>query len=233
MAGVEYRVARMNKLTEIHGVVFDMDGVLIDSHPAHRESWREFLHSLDKKVSEAELDFILDGHTREEILRHFLGNLSTIEMLAYGKRKDEYFRIHEHRIEPIQGVFAFLERLKSSGVSCAIATSASEIRTFATIERMGIAQYFAAVVTARDVTIGKPDPLVYQLACERLNLSPQAAIAFEDAPSGVQSARSAGMRCIGISSNGLRQQLLHAGAEQVIPDFLELTLPPFIRAGWV
>lgn len=219
----------MNNSAEIHGVVFDMDGVLIDSHPAHRASWREFLHSVGKEISETELDFILDGHTREEILRHFFGDLSTPEILAYGKQKDEYFRVLEHRIEPMQGVVAFLERLKSSGVACAIATSASEIRTFATIERMGIADHFAAVITASDVTAGKPDPLVYQLACERLNLSPLSAIAFDDAPSGVQSARSAGMRCIGVSNNGLQQQLLRAGAEQVIPDFLELTLPPALR----
>lgn len=223
----------MNNNTQIHGVVFDMDGVLIDSHPAHRASWREFLRSVDKDVSETELDFILDGHTREEILRHFFGDLSTAEMLAYGKRKDEYFRVLEHRIEPIEGVLAFLERLNSSGVSCAIATSASEIRTFATIERMGIAERFAAVVTASDVRAGKPDPLVYQLACERLNLSPDSAIAFDDAPSGVQSARSAGIRCIGVSSNGLQQQLLRAGAERVIPDFLGLTLPTFVRAAQV
>jgi HAD superfamily hydrolase (TIGR01509 family) len=221
----------MNNSKEIEAVIFDMDGVLIDSHPAHRASWREFLHSVGKDVSEAQLDFILDGHTREEILRHFLGALSAAEMLAYGRRKDEFFRILEHGIEPVEGVIAFVKRLSSSDVECAIATSASEIRTFATIERLGIAEHFAAVVTASDVTAGKPDPLVYQLACDRLNLSPQAAIAFDDAPSGVQSARSAGMRCIGVSSNGLQQQLLRAGAEHVIPNFLGLTLPAFARAA--
>ncbi len=221
----------MNNSKEIQGVVFDMDGVLIDSHPAHRASWREFLHSVGKDVPEAQLDFILDGHTREEILRHFLGGLSAAELMAYGNRKDEFFRILEHGIEPVQGVIAFVERLSSSDVACAIATSASEIRTFATIERLGIAEHFAAVVTASDVTAGKPDPLVYQLACERLDLSPQTAIAFDDAPSGVQSARSAGMRCIGVSSNGLQQQLLRAGAEQVVPNFLGLTLPAFARTA--
>ena len=204
---------------QIRAVVFDMDGVLIDSHPAHRASWREFLHSVDRNVSEDELSFILDGHTRQEILRHFLGDLSPSELSDYGKWKDEVFRSMEHRIQPIPGV------------ACAIATSASEIRTFATIERMGLSDCFAAVVTAGDVSAGKPDPMVYRMACERLSLPPEHGLAFDDAPSGIQSARSAGMRCIGVSNNGLRQQLLYAGAERVIANFVGLAISSLTHAA--
>ena len=114
---------------QIRAVVFDMDGVLIDSHPAHRASWREFLRSVDRNVSEDELSFILDGHTRQEILRHFLGDLSTSELSDYGKWKDEVFRSMEHRIQPIPGVIQFVEDLNRLGIACAIATSASETRT--------------------------------------------------------------------------------------------------------
>jgi beta-phosphoglucomutase-like phosphatase (HAD superfamily) len=126
---------------------------------------------------------------------------------------------------------AFLDEVSRCGIVCAIATSASEIRTFATIERMGMASYFSSVVTASDVKVGKPAPAVYQLACERLNISPNSALAFDDAPSGVRSARSAGMRCIGVASNGLQQQLLQSGAEAVIANFLEFRLPPLQRAA--
>jgi beta-phosphoglucomutase len=216
---------------QLRAVVFDMDGVLIDSHPAHRASWREFLQSLGKGVSEEELSFILDGHTREEILRHFLGHLSQAELLRYGKWKDELFRSMEHRIQPVPGAIEFVAHLNRLGVACAIATSASEIRTLATIERMGLSDCFIAVVTASDVSSGKPDPMVYRLACERLGLSPEYGLAFDDAPSGIQSALSAGMRCVGVSSNGLRQELLHAGAEQVIPNFLGLAIDDFAQAA--
>ena len=216
---------------QILAVVFDMDGVLIDSHPAHRASWREFLRSVDRNVSEDELSFILDGHTRQEILRHFLGDLSTSELSDYGKWKDEVFRSMEHRIQPIPGVIQFVQDLSRLGVACAIATSASEIRTFATIERMGLSDCFAAVVTAGDVSAGKPDPMVYRMACERLSLPPEHGLAFDDAPSGIQSARSAGMRCIGVSSNGLRQQLLHAGAERVIANFVGLAISSLTHAA--
>jgi beta-phosphoglucomutase-like phosphatase (HAD superfamily) len=89
---------------------------------------------------------------------------------------------------------------------------------------MGIAEHFEAVITASDVAAGKPDPAVYRLACERLEIAPSDAIAFDDAPAGIQSARSAGMCCIGVSNNGLTRQLLEIGALRVIPDFVGFSI---------
>jgi len=207
-----------------HAVVFDMDGVLINSHPAHLAAWRGFLRSLGKDVSDNELAFILEGRTRDEILRHFFGRLAEWELHEYGKRKDQIFRRMEHRIEAIPGVMQFLLELSRRDIAMAVATSASEIRTVSTIERMGIAEHFAAVITAGDVSNGKPDPMVYRLACERLKVAPERALAFDDAPAGIQSAKAAGMRCIGVSNNGFTGQLLAKGAEKVIPDFVGLTV---------
>ena len=87
----------MNPQIDLRAVLFDMDGVLIDSHPAHRAAWREFLCSLGKDVSDTELSFILDGRTRAQILRHFLGELSEQGLQTYGKHKDELFRSMEQR----------------------------------------------------------------------------------------------------------------------------------------
>ncbi|HZP17547.1 MAG TPA: HAD family phosphatase [Terriglobales bacterium] len=209
----------MNHRRETRGVVFDMDGVLINSHPAHRAAWKEFLRQTGNHVPDAELAFILEGRTRAEILRHFLGDLPEAELQSYGQRKDEIFRRMEPRIEPVPGVVEFLDKLRRCGIVCAVATSASEIRTTSTIERMGLGDSFAAIVTAGDVTAGKPDPMVYRLACERMMVRPQHALAFDDAFAGVRAAVAAGLRCIGVSSNGLRETLLEAGAERVIPDF--------------
>jgi HAD superfamily hydrolase (TIGR01509 family) len=216
---------------EVRAVVFDMDGVLIDSHPAHQAAWREFLHSLGKDVCDQELEFILEGHTRAEILCHFLGPLTADEVEHYGRRKDQLFRAHENQIVPISGVCDFLRKLSLQGLPAALATSASEIRTVSTIERMGLAELFEAVITAGDVEKGKPHPAVYQLACERLNVQPQHTVAFDDAPAGIQSAKSAGLRCIGVSSNGLIPKLLNAGAEAVIRDFAGLTIEEILRTA--
>ena len=216
-------------------MVFDMDGVLVNSHPTHHAAWREFLHSLGTEVSEHELAFILEGRTRNEILRHFLGDLPEEELQCYGKRKDEIFRGMEHRIAPVSGVLEFVEKLNARGIACAVATSASEIRTCSTIERMGLGGWFQAIITAGDVSAGKPDPAVYRLACERMNIAPRDALAFDDARAGVQAAVFAGLRCIGVAPNGYSRQLLDAGAESVISDFIDLAidslLEPAIRAN--
>jgi HAD superfamily hydrolase (TIGR01509 family) len=205
---------------ERSALVFDMDGVLIDSHPAHLTAWREFLESQKVEFSDADLNFILEGRTRSEILRHFFGEMSESEIAEYGHRKDEIFRGIEADIQPFPGVLPFLRQLEQLDIRKAVATSASEIRTASTIERLGLGGYFDAVVTSADVVAGKPHPHVYQLACERMNVVPGSALAFDDAPSGVQSARSAGLRCIGVSNNGVTQALLDAGAERVIPSFI-------------
>jgi HAD superfamily hydrolase (TIGR01509 family) len=204
---------------DLVAAVFDMDGVLIDSHPTHRAAWLEFLLSVGITPSTPELDFILEGRTRTEILHHFLGERPETELQEYGRRKDEIFRRLERDIKLAPGVREFLVQLERLGIRRAIATSASEIRTASTIERLGLGGFFDAVVTAADVRAGKPDPEVYQIACSRMNVAPQFALAFDDAPAGVIAARSAGLRCIGVTSNGGRDALLAAGAEAVITGF--------------
>ena len=215
---------RLRNYSEIQAFVFDMDGVLIDSHPVHFAAWRQFLGDLSIHATAQDLAFILEGRTRSEILRHFLGPLPEVELRKYGQRKDEIFRSMEAQIPAFSGVMEFLAVLEEEGIRRAVATSASEIRTASTIERMGLGGYFDAVVTAADVVSGKPHPEVYRLACARIPVSPDHALAFDDAPAGVIAARAAGLRCIGVSSNGTREALLDAGAEGVIGNFGELKL---------
>ena len=207
--------------------VFDMDGVLIDSHAVHRRAWDEFLRCEGIRASDSDLAVILEGRTRTEILRHFLGEIDDRELQSHGRRKDEIFRSLEHDIEAVPGVLAFLNRLRQAGAALAIATSASEIRTVSTIERLGLGGCFEAVVTASDVLQGKPDPAVYRVACARLGVDPSEAFAFDDAPAGVMAARGAGMRCIGITGDGTQERLLAAGAERVFASF---ACPEFERA---
>jgi beta-phosphoglucomutase len=205
-------------------VIFDMDGVVIDSHPAHREAWRLFLRIMGKAVSERELAFILDGHKRNDILRHFLGELPESELARYGRLKDEYFQRVSVEIKPVIGVLQFLQQLHFEGILMGLATSASADRTFATLERMNIRHYFSAVVTAADVSQGKPDPAVYRLARERLNIHSGNVLVFEDAVGGIQAAKAAGLRCAGVADRPRASELLAAGAEFVIDSFAGLSL---------
>jgi len=203
----------------IRGFVFDMDGVIVDSHPSHRAAWKKFLQSVGHAASDREIDFILDGRKREEILRHFLGELSPEEIRDYGNRKDQMLRELGSRSEPIDGAIEFLVELREAGIAMGLATSAARGRAEATLSELGIKDYFDAIVTGDDVPIGKPDPSIYHLAAARLRENPTRLLAFEDAVSGVQAALCAGLRCVGVASGPRVEQLRTAGAEFVICDF--------------
>ena len=88
----------------IEGIVFDMDGVLIDSHPVHRVAWSKFLATVGKSVSDEGLSFILAGRRREEILRHFLGDLPESKIAEYGHQKDLFFEENFQDVKLIPGV---------------------------------------------------------------------------------------------------------------------------------
>jgi len=207
----------------LRGVVFDMDGVVIDSHPAHRAAWKSFLTGVGRTTTDAELDIILDGGKREEILRHFLGELDPKQIAEYGKRKDELLRNHGSKLEPMTGVVEFLDHLLNSGVRMALATSAGRHRACGTLEELGLARYFETIVTGDEVTAGKPDPAIYRLAAARMQESPDHLLAVEDAVSGVKAARLAGMRCLGVAHNGRADLLRLAGANPIIEDFRALS----------
>jgi beta-phosphoglucomutase len=208
----------------LQAIIFDMDGVIIDSHPVHREAWQKFLLTLGKRVSETDLDCILEGWRREDILRHFLGDLTNAQVVEYGNRKDQFFQQVGVPIKPVSGLCEFLDHLEQLGIPKAVATSASERRTRFTLDRLQLTRHFAAIVTANDVLNGKPDPAIYHLAAEQMGVRPENVVVIEDSVSGVRAAKSAGMECLALASDSRCEVLRRAGANNVIQDFVGLTL---------
>lgn len=215
----------------VNGVVFDLDGVIVDSHPLHRIAWRDFLRTVGKDVDEAALDFVLDGRTRKEILLHFLGPLTDKQLDHYGHLKDELLRTLADEMKTIPGVVEFLDHLSNAGIRMALATSASRQRACGTLREIGIAHHFQTIVTADDVAAGKPDPAIYLLAARRLDLAPESLVAVEDAVSGVKSATAAGLKCVGVASATRAESLRAAGANPVVPDFRKLSVS-HLEAGF-
>lgn len=207
------------------GVVFDMDGVLVDSHPVHRKAWRLFLHTLGRDVHDSELDFILDGRKRGDILRHFLGDCPDHELEEFGRRKDSIFRKIQLAVVPVPGVIQLVHELHGRGTPLAVATSASPSRAHSTLVELGLLNCFEAVVTGEDVPQGKPDPAIYILACERLHLEPNRLLAVEDAISGVRAAVAAGLHCLAVALHEEPEILMAAGAAQVVRNFEALSAP--------
>jgi len=206
------------------GVVFDLDGVVVDSHPLHKRAWRAFLASLGKQVSESDLDFIFEGRRRRDILIHFLGDLSDSAIQEYGNKKDEFFRQASAVLEPVSGSVEFIKSLEKAGLCIGLATSASQQRARWTLRQLEIADYFDVVVTGDDVAQSKPDPTIYRLAAQRLSVSPECLLAVEDSVCGVRSAKSAGLCCLGIALGPNVDSLILSGAARVVPNLMGLSI---------
>jgi beta-phosphoglucomutase len=206
------------------GLIFDMDGVLFDSHPIHKRAWAGLLRSVGKIVSDEELDFIMTGATREEILQHYLGPLTSEQMTFYGKQKELMFRSEEHDLRTIEGLEAFLDLVETAAIPKIIATSASKIRAKRMLEKHELTDRFKAIVTGDDVSKGKSDPAIFLRGAEELHVSPHEVLVFEDAVPAIKAAKSIGMKCIGIASGERNSMLQSAGADLVVSDFKELCL---------
>jgi beta-phosphoglucomutase len=208
----------------LRGMIFDMDGVLFDSHPIHRKAWRELLRGLGKVVSDQELDFILDGPTREQILHHFLGTLPQDRIASYVQKKDLLFRREEENLRTVDGVESFLATADAAGIPKVIATSASRPRAQRMLSKHGLIQHFDAVLTGDDVSNGKADPSIFLRSAEKMDAAPSDVIVFEDAPSAIRVATSVGMNCVGIAQGRRVRELKKAGADLVVSDFMEVSL---------
>jgi HAD superfamily hydrolase (TIGR01509 family) len=197
--------------------------VIVDSHPIHKRSWRKFLDVNGKRVSDADLGFIMDGRKREVILRHFLGELSDDQVQVLGRQKEQLFREEAVDLTTVRGVLEFLPLLRQSKIKMGVASSGSTGRVNYILNSLSLRHYFSVVVTGDQVAKGKPDPSIFELACRHLQVDASQALVFEDSVSGVKAAKAAGTKCIGIDSNGASPLLIAAGADEVIPDFSAFT----------
>jgi beta-phosphoglucomutase len=175
-------------------------------------------------VEQQQPDFLIIAMDNPRFLRHFLGDLPAERIREYGQRKNKIYEESSRDLKTISGVEEFLGMLETAGLPMAVATSASFPRARDTLAALGILPHFSALVTGNDVANGKPDPEIFVRAAERLNLAPHGLLVVEDAVSGVKAAKSAGIKCLGIATDGRREKLRAAGADHVIPDYREISL---------
>ena len=185
-------------------VLWDMDGTLIDSEEFHWISWRDTM--ADEGVPITREQFLSSfGQRNDSIIPKWLGAASTPERVErIADAKEELYRhlIRVHGISPLPGVASWVHRLREQGWLQAIASAAPRSNIEVVLEALEAAHYFQAIVSAEDVHKGKPDPEVYLMAASRVGTSPNRSIVVEDAVAGVEAARGAGMRSIGVSRNG-------------------------------
>jgi beta-phosphoglucomutase len=184
-------------------VLWDLDGTLVDSEEFHWRSWRDTM-----RVEGVELtyeQFLASfGQRNDRILPAWLGaDVDPGRVQRIGDDKEAgYRRLAEtHGLTPLPGAREWLSTLRASGWQQAIASSAPRMNVEMMLRVAGIDGCFDAIVSADDVTIGKPDPQVFLKAAEKVGVPPARCIVVEDAAAGIEGARRAGMRSIGVTKN--------------------------------
>jgi len=185
-------------------VLWDLDGTLIDSEEFHWRSWRDTMRPEGVELTYQQ--FLASfGQRNDRILPAWLGpDVDAARIQRIGEDKEaEYRRLAEaHGLTPLPGARDWLAVLRGSGWKQSIASSAPRVNVEMMLRVAGLEEYFDATVSADDVTIGKPDPQVFLKAAEKLAVPPARCIVVEDAQAGVEAARRAGMRSVGVTKNG-------------------------------
>ncbi len=206
----------------IKAYIFDMDGVLCDSEPyICAAAIRMFNEVHGIRVTEDDfLPFVGMGENR------YLGGVAekhgvTLSMPA---DKAETYRLYAEcvrgQLQALPGVKAFIENAAKQGLLLAVATSADDVKLKVNLREMGLAESrFNALVNGLEIEHKKPAPDIFLEAARRLGVDPSEAVVFEDAVAGVQAAKAAGMRCVGITSSFSAEQLLAAGADETWDGF--------------
>jgi beta-phosphoglucomutase len=206
--------------------IFDMDGVMVDSNPAHREAWEVYNRRFGIETTER-MHQHMYGKRNDEIVREFFGDLPAAEIAAHGAAKEALYReMIGSRIESllVPGLRQFLERY--AAVPKAVASNAEPANIHFLLRRAGLSRYFQAVVDGHQVRLPKPDPEVYLRAAALLGKAPADCIVFEDSYPGVAAGNAAGMRVVGL----LTTHTHLPGATLTVDNFLSGDLQKWLRA---
>lgn len=181
------------------GLIFDLDGTLVDSMPAHFAAWCEALASYGAAgVFQEDVFYAMGGRPTQDIVRELNSEYDLHldpEAVAFAKR--ECFMKHLERINRNEEVVEFA-RSQYGKVPMAVATGGTRIVAEKTLQAAELTELFDDVVTADDVKRGKPDPEVFLQAAERIGVAPEKCVAFEDAPAGIMAAQAAGMEVVAV-----------------------------------
>ncbi len=205
-------------------VIFDMDGVLVDSYQAHFESWQ--VVAVEEGLAVTETQFATAfGRTSREIIASLWGEdrYTPDEILALDDRKEAAYRDIVRDDCPIMpGAVDLLESLGAAGFGLAVGSSGPPANIELVVDRLGCGGLFGATITGADVTRGKPDPQVFLLGAAGLGIEPGRCAVVEDAPAGVAAANAAGMTAIGFASTGRNREEL-SEARLVVDSLRELS----------
>ena len=203
-------------------VIFDMDGVMVDSEPLHKKTERVTLSPYGICPSDEELDTYM-GTEASTLLRTFIRihrlNVSFDDL--YAAYKQNLLRIFRDEVKPIEAALLLISGLKSEGVPLAVGSSSNRDLVRLVLDRIGVEHAFEVVVSGDDVGRSKPAPDIFLEVARRLGLLPADCVVIEDSANGVRAAKAAGMGCVGFRNpNSANQDL--GSADRLVDSLSEL-----------
>jgi HAD superfamily hydrolase (TIGR01509 family) len=207
-------------------VLWDLDGTLVDSGEYHWQAWREVMDAEGRPISRQE--FLESfGQRNDRILSTWMGAVSLETITRVGDAKEARYRqlAREGGLEPLPGAAAWVERLHAAGWRQAIASSAPAQNVRVMLSVLHLDRFFEAVAAAEDVTAGKPDPQVFLVAARKLGVEPARSVVVEDAAAGVEGARRAGMKTIGVGAERLDADVVARSLDDLPDDVFDRLVP--------
>jgi HAD superfamily hydrolase (TIGR01509 family) len=208
---------------KLKAIIFDMDGVIIDSEPLHFKLEKELLEELGGKINKKEHEAFV-GTTDYYMWKTFKGKFnlkySVEEMI---KIKKERFIENIHKIELVDNFYEFMLKMYEEGFLMGLASSNNKNAVDAIVKKFQLDKYLKFIISGEEVSKGKPNPEIFLTAAKKMNVKPSECLVIEDATNGITAAKSAGMKCIGLKSSNSGNQDL-SKADLVINNFNELSL---------
>ncbi len=206
------------------GVIFDMDGVLVDSGPPHKESWRAVARQYGIDLTDEAFERTF-GMSSREIVRKIWGpHITDEEVRRIDDEKERIYRdLIRYNVPLSPGARETVARLAQAGYVLAVGTSGPPENLKLVLDASRLGPYFAAAVNGLEVSHGKPAPDIFLKAAERAGLATQDCVVIEDAPVGIQAACAAGMKAIGYVGTHPAERLRNAGAVRVVEHLTDIT----------
>ena len=198
-------------LQKAKAVIWDMDGVIVDSGPYHCRAWQYVFHKRGVEFTEEDFQHHF-GQRNDTIIRSIMGDDVSLDVMAdiAEEKEAKYRELVGQNIKAQPGAIELIETLGKDGFGMAIGSSAPMENIQLILQALDIEKCFQAIVYGREVTEGKPSPQVFLLAAEKLGVKPENCIVIEDAVAGVAGAKKAGMKCIAVTATHDKEKLVQA-----------------------
>lgn len=212
------------------GFIFDLDGVITDTAKFHYQAWKALADSLGISIDET-FNETLKGISRMDSLDRILAHghrenaFTPAEKEALAQQKnDHYVQLLEHLTteDVLPGVVPLLQQAQAHHIPCAVASASKNAPLI--LEKLGVRAYFATIVDPDSLSKGKPDPEIFLAAADSIGVLPQNAIGFEDAQSGIDGLKAAGIYAVGLSAS---QPLI--GADMQVSEMTELSVDTLLN----